>query len=213
MGRKLNKSRCKCISWIKKVHLLILIIQSQKNLKSFNNGARFRQRTISQDLESPTLQQFYYPRPELKPNYSTETRYTTNSNANDIGFAMDYNFYPLDNTRQQHQRQNGYLPPSANSNNNPFAPIGYSCQRSTSLLPSIGSHRSSSSNSSSMNGNHHHNNNHMDYASNDLKSSPAFGTYPLYNMSPASRSGMGSIAAHDHYMMNNRLYSLESKDL
>lgn len=176
---------------------------------------RYRQRTVSQDFESPSVPQFYFPRPELKPNYSTETRYTTTSNPNDLAFSMGSSFYPLDtaSNRQQHQRQD-FRSSSADPNNNPFAPIGYSRQRSTSLLPSIGSHRQS------MGGSHHqlqHPSPHHDMDlnnlgnSHELKNGPSFNAYPLYGISTSSRAGMGSVAAYDHYMMNSRMYSLESE--
>lgn len=189
---------------------------SQKNLKAFNNNMRYRQRTVSQDFESPSVPQFYFPRPELKPNYSTETRYTTTSNPNDLAFSMGSSFYPLDtaSNRQQHQRQD-FRSSSADPNNNPFAPIGYSRQRSTSLLPSIGSHRQS------MGGSHHqlqHPSPHHDMDlnnlgnSHELKNGPSFNAYPLYGISTSSRAGMGSVAAYDHYMMNSRMYSLEKNN-
>ncbi|CAO3614513.1 unnamed protein product [Mucor hiemalis] len=191
--------------------------ESQKNLKAFNNNMRFRQRTVSQDFESPSVPQFYFPRPELKPNYSTETRYTTSNNSNDLVF-MGNNFYPLNNgsNRHQHQRQD-FRSTSADPNSNPFAPIGYSRQRSTSLLPTIGSHRqnmnASSGHQQVQHPAHHHdidmNNNGN---SNEFKNSPTFSAYPLYGISASSRAGMGSVAAYDHYMMNNRLYSLENNN-
>ena len=153
----------------------------------------FRPRS-SRTFES-SMQQFYYPRPELKPNYSTSTDGRYASNNNDLNFSINTNtsFYPLDRRQQQ-----GYTSPTtADPNNNIFAPIGYSRQRSTSLLPTVG---------------HHHNSQHMSEMNHHgVKQNTSYGIYPLY-MPPTSRSGMS--ASNDYYMMNNhfpldRKYCLE----
>jgi hypothetical protein len=104
----------------------------------------------------------------------------------------------MNNNTFYHQQQH-----VADPNNNLFAPIGYSRQRSTSLLPTIGSHR------------HHHQFSANDELKNNLGKSNS--AYPLYmppTSSGNSRSGIGAntaAAAHDYYMMNtNKLYPLES---
>lgn len=128
----------------------------------------FRART-SRAYE-PKSQQFYYPRPELKPNYSTSSANRMNTN-----YTMNNNYYPLG------QHQSDYL---TSANDNPFAPIGYSRQRSTSLLPTIG-HPTS-----------------RNLVNNENTS---FNAYPLYV--PSSSRG---VASNDYYMMNSRLYPSES---
>jgi hypothetical protein len=119
---------------------------------------------------------------------------------------MNSNNFYLENGSNNNHRQQQHVPPAADPNNSPFAPIGYSRQRSTSLLPTIGSHRHQQQ--------HHHHNNMNNHSSHEIKSplgSSSSSAYPLY-MPSTTRSGIAAnVAAHDYYMMNNtRLYPLES---
>lgn len=171
-------------------------------------------------------QAFYYPpRPELKPHYSTSTASNRYASHN-LDYTMNgSHYYQLVGSRSstQQQQRNDYLtsPTSSDANNNPFAPIGYSRQRSTSLLPTIGSHHHHT-------GHQHHHSHHQQQqqangssmssnsdsmmAKNSGGSSNSFGVYPLY-MPPSSRVGINSSTTtnHDYYMMNSRMYPLESK--
>jgi hypothetical protein len=186
---------------------------------------RLRTSRTAYDPTGKSQQQFYYPpRPELKPHYSTSTasnRYASH----DLNYTMNSNYYQMGNDRssqqQQQQQRNDYLSPtSPDANNNPFAPIGYLRQRSTSLLPTIGGHHHSQhhhqqqSNGSASNGMSSNHSNSYDLVSNkNNSSSSSFGVYPLY-MPPSSRVGINSsTTTHDYYMMNSKLYPLESKSI
>lgn len=152
-----------------------------------HNDMSFRARS-SRAYEAPKSQQFYYPRPELKPNYSTSSANRFTSNTNDLNYTMNNNYYQLG----QHQQQQDYL---SSANDNPFAPIGYSRQRSTSLLPTIGSHHRNHPSTSS------------NLVNNEIKSNPSFDAYPLY---VPSSSRVGAASSNDYYIMNSRLYPSES---
>lgn len=152
----------------------------------------FRARSSRGAYEAAKSQQFYYPRPELKPNFSTSSasnRFTnTNTTTNDLNYSMNNNYYQLG----QHGDYLTSPSSSTSGNDNPFAPIGYSRQRSTSLLPTIGSHHISTSS-------------HL--MNNEMKNNASFSAYPLY---VPSSSRVSVASPNDYYMMNSRLYPLES---
>ncbi|KAI7897346.1 uncharacterized protein EV154DRAFT_3985 [Mucor mucedo] len=170
--------------------------ESQKNMSNFesHNDMSFRARSSRNTgtYEGSKSQQFYYPRPELKPNFSTSSASNrfANNTTNDLNYNMNNNYYQIG----QH---GDYLPSPSSStsgSDNPFAPIGYSRQRSTSLLPTIGSHHISTSS-------HLVNN-------NEMKNTNSFSAYPLY---VPSSSRVSVATPNDYYMMNSRLYPLESR--
>ncbi|GAA5794865.1 hypothetical protein HPULCUR_000213 [Helicostylum pulchrum] len=188
--------------------------ENQKSTFEPHSEMSFRPRT-SRAYEPSKTPQFYYPtRPGLKPTYSTSstTRYNNNNNNNnDLNYTMNDNYYQFGGSASRSttsQQQQDYItsPTSSDTgNNNPFAPIGYSRQRSTSLLPTIGHHHHTPQQSNSSHVSHMHSSN------NELKNNSSFGVYPLY-VPPSPRVCVGSSTNHDYYMMNSRLYPLERKN-
>ncbi|KAL7317550.1 hypothetical protein PS15m_003891 [Mucor circinelloides] len=168
-----------------------------------NDPLRFSRANIPSTKSS----QFYYPRPELKPNYSTSSANLYNQDSYNLFYQYGRNHsMPQHQMQQQQQQQQQQEYMSSNS----FAPVGYSRQRSTSLIPP-GQHYQ---NQTLL----HHNQGTSPTTSSSSSSSNTFGPYPSFNLpTPTSRIGIGSTSAmtssdHHHHYNNSRFYPLDRKN-
>jgi hypothetical protein len=125
-------------------------------------------------------------------------------------FSEPLNYFYVHDERglqhqQQQQQQNEYATPNLS---NPFAPIGYSRQRSTSLLPPSASQHYLGPPIQHLR-QQQHQQQQSQQRQQELKQPVSAPLYP-YGMS-TSRMGIGS-STHDHYLNNSRFCpSLDSK--
>jgi hypothetical protein len=147
----------------------------------------------------------------LKPNYSTSSCNIGSSTSNSfLNFTESvHNYSTTENERsiQLHQLQQGEY--TTSNQNNLFAPIGYSRQRSTSLLPPSASQHYQSPPIQ------HHRQQQQQQRQHELKqnvsNSSTFAPYAFHMPGSMSRMGIGS-PTHDHYLNNSRFYpSLDSE--
>ncbi|KAL9552658.1 hypothetical protein MBANPS3_003663 [Mucor bainieri] len=193
-----------------------------------NDPLRFSRANIPSTKSS----QFYYPKPELKPNYSTSSAnlYSQDSynlfyqyggrNSNHQSMSphhpmqqqqqqQQHHHHHQQQQQQQQQQQHEFVA------SNTFVPVGYSRQRSTSLIPP-GQHYQ---NHTML---HHNSQQGGGVPSSTTTTSPSasnttFGPYPSFNLpSPTSRIGIGSTPVmassndHQHHYNNARFYPLDS---
>lgn len=138
---------------------------------------------------------------------------------NGFGEHLNY-FYTNDNQRglqqqQQHQRQGQY---ATSNQGNTFAPIGYSRQRSTSLLPLNASEHYLGPPIQHQRQQHNQQQHQQQQQQHELKqivpissSSTSFAPYSFHMNGSMSRIGIGS-AGYDHHLNSPRFHpSLDSK--
>ncbi|OBZ83916.1 hypothetical protein A0J61_08034 [Choanephora cucurbitarum] len=165
-----------------------------------------------------TNTQFFYPRPELKANYSTSSVTSSSShNNNDTQFNSLNNYYQFANSNSSSSSSNSIRSPPPQQTqadyihgaNYSFAPIGYSRQRSTSLIPPgvssqqfstqpiVSSSLSTSSSTTAGLSRYNSNSEMKSYLS-------SFGPYPFNMTNSTSRiDGIAPQPSYDYYTSNH----------